>query len=424
MRLSVFEDFAVRDLEPLTLTRPAFDLRCGAASLLERQASACSPRQVGALVRQDLEGLCRLNYPGLVVNDLAWLSEPGLVLVNARWLAPLRAPDLTAPVVGMVGEQVAFVALPQGTRLDGSPDGLAEHLADWKQTLPCVPAGGSMIDAPWDLVERNGEALAQDCFRWRATRSFQADLQGLMLIGPRDQLLVDPSAQIEPLVLVDTTRGPVLIDRGAMVKAFTRLEGPCYIGAGTQVFAGRICGSSIGPQCRVGGEIEESILHGYSNKRHDGFLGHSYVGEWVNFGAGTQTSDLRNDYGTINMEVGGVLRNTGRVKLGAFVGDHARTGIGTLLNTGTSVGPFSQLLPWGSLLPRRIPAFAQFGHGQLRERTDLRDIMTTAAKVMERRGCTWTEIHTECFFSLFESTTRQRKQSLREAEQARLRRSV
>src|SRR6266540_1078259 len=282
MRLCVFEDFAVRDLEPLTFTRPAFDLRCGATSLLERQvcarpaAAGAPPQPVGALVRQELEGLCRLNHPGLVVNDTAWLSETSVVLVNARWLAPLRAPALAGPAVGMVGEQVAFVALPppltlpspsggegrscspsppgeegrvRGARLDNSFDALAGCLEKWKQTLPHVPAGGSMIDAPWDLVERNGEALAQDCLRWQATRSFRADLPGLMLVGPRDQLLVDPSAQVEPLVLVDTTRGPVLIDRDAVVQAFTRLEGPCYIGAGTQVFGGRICGSSIGPQC-------------------------------------------------------------------------------------------------------------------------------------------------------------------------------
>src|SRR5262249_34451644 len=168
-----------------------------------------------------------------------WMGEKGLVLVNARWLPP-PVPDLTVPAVGMVGDQVAFVSLPEGASLDTSPEALSEALEEWKQTLPRVSAGGSMIDAPWDLVEQNAEALAQDQVRWRATRFCRADLPGVALIGPRDRLCVDPGAQVEPLVLVDTRRGPVLIDRGAVVQALTRLEGPYYIGPGTQVFGARV----------------------------------------------------------------------------------------------------------------------------------------------------------------------------------------
>src|SRR5205085_8278996 len=109
---------------------------------------------------------------------------------------------------------------------------------------------------------------------------------------------IDPTARLDPMVVVDTTGGPVVIDAEVVVHAFSRLEGPCYVGPGCQVLGAKVrAGTSLGPGCRVGGEVDASIILGRSNKYHDGFLGHSYVGEWVNLGAGTHTSDLRNDYG-------------------------------------------------------------------------------------------------------------------------------
>ena len=122
--------------------------------------------------------------------------------------------------------------------------------------------------------------------------------------------------------MIDATRGPVLIGREAVVQAFSRVEGPCYLGPGTQVLAARLRGGSFGPQCRLGGEVESSVVQGFSNKYHDGFLGHSYVGEWVNFGAGSHTSDLRTDYGPIKMTVNGAAVQSGVIKIGSYLGDH------------------------------------------------------------------------------------------------------
>ena len=424
MCLCVYEDVAVSGLDPLSLTRPAFDLRCGAASLLERHARYFAAHDLGALVRPELEDLCRLTHPGLAVNDPCWLGAGDLVLANARWLPPPGPPpERDRAKVGLVGGQVAFVVLPGGLP-DCCPAALRELLEGWARTLPGVAAGGSLIDAPWDLIRHNAGALEHDYLHWRAAGRPAADLPGVTVLGPPERLLADPSARVEAPALVDTRHGPVLLDRDVTVEAFSRLEGPCYVGAGSRVFGARVYGGSVGPHCRVGGELEESILHGYTNKRHDGFLGHSYLGAWVNLGAGTQTSDLRNDYETIRMGARAEARDTGLLKVGAFVGDHTRTGIGTLLNVGTVVGPFCQLLPWGSLLPRQVPAFTQFAHGQLRARTDLRQMLATADRVVARRGVAWTATDTDFFFSLYEGTSPHRRQALRDAEQRRLRRLV
>src|SRR5262249_36975440 len=187
---------------------------------------------------------------------------------------------------------------------------------------------------------------------------------------------------------------PAVIGRGAVVPAFPRLEGPCYVGPQAQVLGAKIRGgTTLGPDCRVGGEVEASIIHGHSNKYHDGFLGHSYVGEWVNLGAGTCNSDLRNDYGEGTVTGAGRRGPTGLTKVGCFLGDHTKTGLGTLLNTGTVAGMFCNLLPSGSLLPKTIPSFCTWWNGGLAEQGDLPALLRTAAEVMRRRGAAFGEAH-------------------------------
>src|SRR4029077_11502764 len=141
-------------------------------------------------------------------------------------------------------------------------------------------------------------------------------------------LVVAEGALLEPFVTADTRQGPVLIERGAAIQSFSRLEGPCYIGTESWIMGAKLRGGTIGPKCRIGGEVEASIVQGQSNKYHDGFLGHSYIGQWVNLAAGTQTSDLRNDYGPIRVTVAGQRIATGRTKVGSFIGDHSKTGLG------------------------------------------------------------------------------------------------
>jgi UDP-N-acetylglucosamine diphosphorylase/glucosamine-1-phosphate N-acetyltransferase len=420
MRICVFEDGAVANLEPLTLTRPAFDLRCGATSLLVKQRRHFAAGETAALVRPELADLCRLQHPGLRVNDAFWPEgDPSalVALVNARWLAPAAAFDFPVrPEVGHAGDQVAWVVLPVSAARGLSRDTLASHLGRWREELPRRAAGGAMIAYPWDLVEHNVSAIEQDYLH--ADRASPLP-PGRMLVGLAERLRIHPEARVEPMVILDTTKGPVTIERGAVVEAFSRIEGPCYIGADTHVLGACVKGSSVGPQCRVGGEVEASIIHGHSNKAHDGFLGHSYLGEWVNFAAGTQTSDLRADYGTVRFRINGQPVDSGRMKVGSFVGDHTKTGLNALFNTGSLVGPFGLLLTSGTLLPRVLPSFCQVAQGRIHVRSDLRGMLATAATVMARRNRAWTAEHAELFFWLYEATAGQRRQVLHESEALR-----
>jgi UDP-N-acetylglucosamine diphosphorylase/glucosamine-1-phosphate N-acetyltransferase len=272
------------------------------------------------------------------------------------------------------------------------------------------------------LVHLNGEQIARD---FAPGRPALPPPTGLALVGPRERLRVDPRAKLEPMVVADTTGGPVVIEAGAVVSAFTRLEGPCCVGPGTHVLGAKVrAGTTLGPNCRIGGEVEASIVQGHSNKYHDGFLGHAYVGEWVNLGAGTCNSDLRNDYGPVTVTVGGRPVATGMSKVGCFLGDHTKAGLGTLLNTGTSAGAFCNLLPSGGLLPKYLPSFTSWWNGALAENSDLPGLLATAATVMGRRGAALTPAHAALYRMLFEQTAAERRRALRDAEGRRLRRGA
>jgi UDP-N-acetylglucosamine diphosphorylase/glucosamine-1-phosphate N-acetyltransferase len=425
MRILLYEDAGVGNLEPLTLTRPAFALRCGATTLLEKQRRYFRVGETVALVRPEMADMCRLQHPGLHVNDLSGVEDDPsalVALVNARWLPVGAADDLPGkPEVGLVGDQVAWVILPASGVRGLSRDDLAGRLDSWRESLPCRAAGGTLMAYPWDLLEHNAAALDED---FRQAGPAPAPPEGLTHRGPAGRLRVDPEAWVEPMVFIDTTKGPVTIERGAVVEAFSRIEGPCWVGPDTHVLGARVRGSSFGPQCRIGGEVENSIVHGFSNKAHDGFLGHSYLGEWVNLAAGTHTSDLRTDYAPVRFRLNGQPVDSGLVKVGSFVGDHTKTSLNVMFNTGSLVGPFGLLLNSGALMPRVLPAFCQVAHGRIEERNDLREMFATAATMMARRQREWTAGHAELFFWLYEATAGERRQLLREGEQRRLRRVV
>jgi UDP-N-acetylglucosamine diphosphorylase / glucose-1-phosphate thymidylyltransferase / UDP-N-acetylgalactosamine diphosphorylase / glucosamine-1-phosphate N-acetyltransferase / galactosamine-1-phosphate N-acetyltransferase len=424
MRICIYEDSGVQLLEPLTLTRPAFALWCGARPLLDRQRAALGARETGLWVRPELAELCRWHYPAMPVNDEAWLRSGPVTLVNARWM-PGDAPTPEAASAGLAGGKLAIVNLPIGEVPPDEPEALDAWLASWRGRLPEHDAGGALLEFLWDFVDGNGEAILRDeaWFRERAGR--QTSPAQVAIVGPADRLLLAEDAAIEPFVTADTRNGPVLIDRGAVVHSFTRLEGPCYVGPGSQVFGAKIrAGTTLGPHCRIGGEVEASIVQGFSNKYHDGFLGHSYIGEWVNLAAGTQTSDLRNDYDGVRVVIAGQRRASGRTKVGSYMGDHTKTALGVLLNTGSAFGAFTNLLPSGTLLPPVVPSFCQLNRGQLQEQWDLRKLFAAAAHAMRRRGQQLTELHKDLYYTLYDRTADARRKAIRDGEIRHLRRSV
>jgi UDP-N-acetylglucosamine diphosphorylase/glucosamine-1-phosphate N-acetyltransferase len=188
---------------------------------------------------------------------------------------------------------------------------------------------------------------------------------------------------VEPGVVFDTRDGPVVLESGVEVRSGTRLEGPLWAGANARLVGGPVRCSAIGPWSTVRGEMAVTVLLGYANKAHDGFVGHSVLGRWVNLGAGTITSNLKNTYGTVRLDVGGSSVETGHQFLGSLIGDHAKTAIGTLLGTGTIVGAGANLFD-DVRAPKFVPPFA-WGGGARSERMTRHGFLAVAERVLPRR---------------------------------------
>jgi len=424
MRLCLVEDFAAVQLEPLALTRPVFDLVLGSCTLGEKIARAFGVRagsgQRGVLVRPHLAAVHRERDPHAAVNDRAWMGRGPVVVANGRWVPPadFTAPAVTRPAVGLCDGQpaCAWVGPGQAVALDlHGVDAWFDGMAD---ELECLEVGGEWVTRPWDLVARNADHLVRDFAADGRTGVGNRPPSSFALVGPADRLFIHESARIDPYTVFDTTSGPITVEAGAWVQPFTRVEGPCYVGRNTQLFRANLRGGvTLGPNCRIGGEVEATVVHGHSNKYHEGFLGHAYVGEWVNLGAITSNSDLRNDYGEVQVPLGGDPVPTGQSKVGCFIGDHSRTGLGSMINTGTSIGVMCNVLPAGPLLPKHVPSFSAVLYGRVAPGFPLGKVLETARTVKGRRGQAFTAVEEHLYMDLYEQTRLERERAFHKARE-------
>ena len=247
-----------------------------------------------------------------------------------------------------------------------------------------------LLHTPEDFFERCGEALGADeaglCRAW-GTRTAPSLPSHVTLIGPADRLHVAPDARLVGCTL-NTEGGAIVVGAGAEIQEGATVRGPLALGPGSVIKMGaRIQGPcSFGPECRIGGEVSNAVIVGWTNKGHDGFLGSSVLGAWCNLGAGTTTSNLKNTYGEVHVyrRSAGKAVPSGRTFCGVLMGDHVKCGIGTTLNTATVIGTGAQLFGPG-LPPKHLPPFVWGGPGTW-ETADLEPVLRTAERMMARRG--------------------------------------
>ncbi|MGE0439910.1 MAG: hypothetical protein AB7L66_13635 [Gemmatimonadales bacterium] len=229
-----------------------------------------------------------------------------------------------------------------------------------------------------DLVTACERLIEDDCAALAAEDGSGVPAGAIVIGDPA--LVVVRTASVEPQVVFDVRKGPIILEPDSVVRAGSRLEGPLYLGPHSWLLGGSVRQSVIGPHCRVHGEMTSTVMIGYANKSHDGFVGHTIIGQWANLGAGTITSNLKNTYGPIRLDLPNGRIETGRNNLGSLVGDHAKTGIGTLLSTGTVVGAGANVI--GPSIPRAVRPFTWDGI----ETLTLGGFLTIARRVMPRRG--------------------------------------
>jgi len=416
MRILIFEDASAENLTPVALLRPVFELICGRESLRRRLQRWFPSAELGVWVRPWLADVYREEHPNLFVNDLDWLRQGPVLIINGRWL-----PERRLTPVDLVTHQAGFLeGQPVWVLCDGVdiPDCLEcdfeSSLSRFANSHRTVPTNGQLIRYPWDLINQNSAQLIRDFADEGVSNCPRLD--HVQILGDPADVYISPQAAFDPYVVIDARSGPVSIDRDAQIQSFTRIEGPCHIGRATQIFRALIRkGTTIGEHCRAGGEIEESILHGYVNKYHEGFLGHSYICPWVNIGAMASTSDLKNDYSTVQVPLQGQLIDSGVRKVGSFIGDHSKTALDSMFNTGSSIGVLTMVLPGGRLLPRHVPSFCSVMWGELTSEWSLEASIETARTVMLRRGLPLTPNYERMVRIVHQRTEMERQTALQRA---------
>ena len=375
----LYDDACARTFEPFALTRPAGEMRAGALLVRERWARALGAPVAGHITSPHLAGFDEPGAPPAVTSGTL---PRGSWLANARFapvLAPLGQPDEV-----MAGEKLAAVRLAKDVDVEALRDGTANigSYAYQSATRHDVTAShGWWMSEVWDYVGHLVPMLDDDLPRLGA--GMAAQLPPASVRVGQHPVFVEDGADIEDAVCFDTSAGPILVRAGAHVQAFTRLVGPLYIGSGSIVTTDRIAMSSVGDTCKVHGEVSNTIFIGHANKGHDGFVGHSILGRWVNLGAGTITSNLKNTYGTVQLWTPDGIRETGLQFLGTLFGDHAKTGIGLRLTTGTVLGAGANV--YGSAMPPKAIAPFAWGEAGAFGEYRLEKFLDVAERMMSRR---------------------------------------
>lgn len=404
--LVLFEDHHWPELSPLTDLLPVPALAFGASDLTSRWRQAVDAPLLAIEARPGAMGVWREapaasgSRPGagdevLVVNA-AVLPGPWLALT-----APVPAPARFECGGRLVAARLGAAKVVSGL---GRGDGFGAFIAGLD--LPRHAVDARVIERPWQLLAWNPETIASDL--GRAPGGIRGEVDPRVAVYEPERVTVEPGARVDAYAVLDAREGPIHIGAGAIVRAHTHVVGPCAVGAGTHLLGGVVGRSTLGPGCRIAGEVDECVWQGWANKRHHGFVGHSLVGEWANLGALTTTSDLKNNYGTVRVHGPGGEVDSGLIKLGSLIGGGAKTGIGTLLPTGAVVGTGSHLFGGGRYAPKRLPAFSWWD-GERAVEYQLDKFLATARVAMSRRGRDLTAADESALRGLFDATAGERR---------------
>lgn len=400
--LVVFDDERARHWSPFAESRPVGELRYGATLLRERievsSGSACAGHLCGpALLGWDEPDAPPCLSPDDVDPDrgrLYWLSR-------AVPEGMFEIPDDRPATFEIEGEVVGW-SLPAGT-----PPPPVEALArpESFRVGGSIPLSGEVLAWPWSLVYRASDRLGRDLVARYDPADDPGALDGVHRVGDHP-LSLGNGASIGPGVVLDLRAGPIRLDDGARIEGPARIAGPFLLGPSSIVFGGHLSRTATGAHCKLRGEVADTVFLGFANKAHDGYLGHALVGRWVNLGAGTINSDLKNSYGDVRVELPHARIDTGLMKVGALLGDHVKTGIGTLLTTGAVVGAGTNVFGGGPAAPRLLPPFS-WSAASVLEPFRFAKFVEVARAAMGRRGHDlspgveevlrrlWTKVHGE-----------------------------
>ena len=376
MNYILFEDAITYNLRPFSLNHASFEMRCGIYSNIQRVINILQPQdKLYLVVRQDIENIVRERYPDLIVNPQ--IIPSGLMLNGATIWNKKNIEKIDANKSYSSTGRIIAISREVSTDLDKFYDLLKESI---QVTLDIDVIH---IEYLWDLIFNSSKVLFEDSMTLGDNQN-NYNIHSSVIIDGQHNITFNKNVNIGAGVILDSSNGPIIFDEDVKVDIGALIQGPIYIGKHSTINPGaKLRGNiSIGPVCKIGGELEDVILQGYTNKQHDGYLGHSFLGEWINLGANTNNSDLKNNYSTIRMNISKDLEiNTLKQFLGVFIGDYTKTGISTMLNSGTFIGVGANVFG-AEFQPKYIESF-QWGRD---DKTDFDKFISTCEKVKERRN--------------------------------------
>ncbi len=410
MNIGIYEDEKVIDAYPLSYTRPFYDLRVGILTLVERFEKVFQDDQLSFYCRDYLQKFWQEHYPGVAINQF---PAEDTLFVNGRLVLNLwfDLPKLATDSIAFVrGDEIvaAYITADKMKDVKASSDGgvLALEQINFQRT---EKVDWPVLQYPWDFLQANAKQITEDLTLMSDYKEVNpAEYPGVHFTNP-EQIYVCENVVIKAGAVIDAAEGPVYLAEKVKIFHNAIVVGPCAIGRESKISHGaKLTGNcSFGPVSNVGGEVGDTIIQGYSNKKHDGFLGGAFLGQWVNLGASTDNSDLKNNYSTVSVPVHGEAIDTGLQFAGCFIGDHTKTAIGTKINTGSVIGPGCNIFATG-FFPKFVPAFSWVGGGQMVE-YKFQKMINTAQIVESRRDKNLTSSEKEVLKTVFERTAAFRK---------------
>ena len=409
MQICIFEDKNYINLEPLIYSRPVYQLVCGITTLKEKILQSFPGRKYSLHCRAYLRDVLQQEFPKTPINKI---TDDECLFINGRILSDINLSKLLTSKEDklFLSGNVVVAARLSGERLSFFKDKMPEVFgAENFFGLPTQQLKIKFVDYIWDLINNNGKEIKKDyIYLTGKGRAVKKGLRRKIHTGVhfvnKKHVFIGDGVEIKPGCVIDASEGPVYIDNDAFLYPNVVITGPVYIGQGTRIKSGATIyeNVSIGKICKVGGEVEDMIMMPYSNKQHAGFIGHAYIGSWVNLGADTNNSDLKNNYSTIKVAINGKEINSGIQFLGLIMGDHSKSAINTMFNTGTVVGFSSNV--FGTGFPsKEIPSFSWGGsEGMIKYKVE--KSIETAKNVLERRNIKMSDPDKKLFMDIYEMT--------------------
>lgn len=395
-RVVLFEDAAFTHFLPLLYWRSIFEIRVGRKILLDGIAQRLGLPVSGIWARDWIAPIAGQRC-GAPVNQAV---RAGDVLVNGRWIPDDRVAFPKGATVGVLGDSIAFVVCDERSANQLTPAIMLDSEAQRKvlSSVPKMEVTGRILTYPWDITSQLSSFLTAD---WTPSdASIEPKLDHRVTIIGTDRVHIGERSELHPTCVIDASNGPIYLSHDVKVGPYAVVEGPAYVGPGSRINAHAwLHGpNAVGPLCKLGGEIDGCVVDGFSNKQHLGFLGHSYVGCWVNIGAGTSNSDLKNTYGSVRVPINGVEVDSKQMFFGAIIGDHAKIGINSSIPTGAVVG-FASVAAASGLLPKFVRSFGWVTPDRVTSGDPPR-LLDVAVKMMARRNVDMTDAEVELFLEL------------------------